>query len=73
MPEGFFPASAQIVEALGNFLAAGDVEAAAAKFATVTADWSAAADAQIDALQKGKLALQRTNELVQIVKGGLRP
>lgn len=66
-----FTAGVQITEALGKFLAEGDVAAAAAKFATAQADWSAAIDAQIVALQKAKLALQRTNELVQIVKEGL--
>ncbi len=71
MTESLLTAGEQIAEALGSFLASGDVQAAAAKFATAAADWEAAADAQIAALQKGKIAMQRTNELVQIVKDGL--
>jgi hypothetical protein len=69
--ESLLGAGEQIARALGHFLASGDVQAAAVKFATVAADWQAAADAQIIALQKGKVAMQRTNELVQIVKEGL--
>lgn len=72
MSEGLFAAGEQIALALGNFLAAGDVEAFAAKFATVAADWDLAAASEVDAIQKARVALKRTNELVQLVRNSQR-